>query len=417
MSLSPLRVEKAKAGADPFRIADEKALYLLVQPNGAKLWRMDYRFLGKRRTLAIGQFPDVSLAAARDRRDEAREHLAAGRDPVEQKRLKLVAAIDAAERTFEVLAKEWLTARELGVSKRTYARDKRSVRYLNDGYRGAPGFGKMPVEQVRSNQLSTILEKLNKPTRARVLSAARKIMGIAKRKNFISQSPFADVDFEEGFEPHRERKRPALTDPQKFGQLLRKIDLYEGRGQNLVGYGLRLLALTFVRPGTVQNAEWREFNLKSGFWVVPFEKLKMHRDREEKDLPEEDLVVPLSRQALELLRELHRRTSNHRYLFPGKQEDRPISENTLNNALIALGYKGTHCAHGFRSSASTILNRERVEGRRRFEPSLIELQLDHKDRSVRAIYDRDDCLPERVELMQFWADRIDRLSDVAELLG
>jgi integrase len=181
------------------------------------------------------------------------------------------------------------------------------------------------------------------------------------------------------------------------------------RAQNLTGYGLKLLALTFVRPGTVQKAEWANFDLKAGLWVVPFKQLKMASQRKKAGASESDHIVPLSRQALALLRKLHAITGGSRYLFPGRQTNRTMSENTLNVALIALGYKSVHCAHGYRASASTILNKERVDCRRRFERSLIELQLDHQDQSVRAIYDRDDCLPERIQLMQFWADKIDGL--------
>ena len=257
--------------------------------------------------------------------------------------------------------------------------------------------------------MSPILREFNKPTRIRVQSAAKKIAGFAKVHGLIDHSPFADVNFEAGFASHKEKKRPAITDETELGTLLRKMDVYEGRADNLTHYALRLLALTFVRPGTVQTAEWKHFDLKSARWVIPFGQLKMEHLRSKIGEAEDDFVVPLSRQALKLLRELHEITGDGPYLFPGDRGARTISENTLNYALWGLGYKGIHCAHGFRSSASTILNRQRVNGRRRFERSLVELQLDHQDQTVRAIYDRDDCLPERAELMQFWADKLDEL--------
>jgi integrase len=202
--------------------------------------------------------------------------------------------------------------------------------------------------------------RARRPTRVRVQSAAKKIMGFAKVHGLIEHSPFADIDFEQGFAPHKEQKRPAITDDKEFGTLLRKLDAYEGRADNLTYYALQLLALTFVRPGTVQKAEWKHFDLKRAVWTVPFAQLKMEHLRAKIGKAEDDFVVPLSRQALKLLGELHEIRGEDRNLFPGDRGARTISENTLNYALWGLGYKGVHCAHGFRSSASTILNRQRV---------------------------------------------------------
>jgi len=239
-----------------------------------------------------------------------------------------------------------------------------------------------------------------------VVSAARKIMAVAKRKALIKHSPFSDVDFNEGLAKHREKKRPALSDEARFAQLLRDIEGYEERGHNLTRSGLKLLAKTFVHPDTMAKAEWKHFDLGKARRVIPFEELKMEWLRTETGEATEDFVVPLARQAVDLLRELHQITGQGRYLFPalgvGRNPGEVMSENTLNSALHALGYKGVHCAHGFRSGASTILNRQRdKDGRRMFERSLVELQLDHQDGSTRAIHDRDDALPERIELMQF----------------
>jgi integrase len=185
-------------------------------------------------------------------------------------------------------------------------------------------------------------------------------LAIAKRKGLIKHSPFSDVNFNEGFEKHRAKKRPAITDEKKFGDLLRKIEAYDGRSNNLTWYGLKLLALTFVRPDTMAKAEWRHFDLNRARWVIPFEKLKMEWLRTEKGESPEDFVVPLSRQAIALLRELRELTGKSRYLFPGCGDAEVMSENTLNYALQAVGYKGLHCVHCFRASASTILNRQRT---------------------------------------------------------
>ena len=274
-------------------------------------------------------------------------------------------------------------------------------------------FGTVPIVDLDyALHLLPILKVVNHPTRIRLHSTARNIIKFAKAHGEWPKdrpSPFADIAFEAGFAKHKEKHRPAITDPVKFGQLLRKIEVYEGRGDNLVGYALELLALTFVRPGTIASAKWAHFNLKGATWVVPFEGLKMATEREEAGKSEDDYIVPLSRQAVAVLHELRKITGDGEYLFPGRGNGRTISENTLNYALHGLGYKGIHCAHGFRSTASTMLNRERLNGRRRFEPELVEMQQDRLDASTRAVYDRDDRLPERIELMQFWADRIDEM--------
>jgi integrase len=211
---------------------------------------------------------------------------------------------------------------------------------------------------------------------------------------------------------HTERKRPAITKEAEFGELMRKIDTGKG---SLTWYALQLLALTFVRPGTVTKARWKHFDLAKAQWVIPFKELKMEWLRTEQGEAAEDFTVPLSRQAVTMLRELYKisgAANGNGYLFPGPGGGDTIDEQAMNDVLHALGYKGVHCAHGFRSSASTILNRQRTaDGRRRFETALIEIQQDRLDASTRAIYDRDDRMPERIELMQIWADKIDELRD------
>jgi hypothetical protein len=421
--LTAVLVESIKPNPDGTarRIPDGGNLYLLVKSNGSKLWRFDYR-LDSRRTFSIGEYDKLgdgnttfTLAQARDEHQRAREEVHQGRHPISPAQRAVAKAESEGEtagRTFGALADEWLAARKVGHSAKTYARDERSVAYLKDGYRGGKGFGKLPVDQVETAHLSGLAEKFNKPTRIRVVSAARKIMSVAKRKGWVKHSPFSDVNFNEGLAKHRENKRSAITDETAFGDMLRKIDGYEGRSNNLTWYGLKLLSLFFVRPDTMAKAEWKHFDLARAQWVIPFENLKMKWLRTENGDSAEDFIVPLARQPIALLRDLQEITGNSPYLFPGCGDAEVMSENTLNNALHALGYKGIHCAHGFRASASTILNRQRTKEKRRlFETALIEIQQDRLDSSTRAIYDRDDMMPERIELMQFWADKIDELRD------
>jgi integrase len=397
-----------KPPAKPAKLADGGGLYLFISASGSLLWRYDYRRRadGKRKTMSLGEYgdslPKLDLNRARERHQAARTDVANGGDPAATKKIAGVLSD-----TFGDIADAWLKTRT-GGKPNSRAFDERNVRYLKEGYRKAKGMGNIRFADVRLIHLSPLLKQFNKPSRIRMQAAAKKIAGFAKVHGLIDHSPFSDVNFEEGFARYKATPRPAITDENDFGNLLRKIDVYEGYSDNMAYYGLKLLALTFVRPGTVQKAEWKHFNEKTGLWTIPFDQLKMAHQRDAKA----DFVVPLSRQALKLLRELREITGDGRYLLPGNiLGGNCIGENTLNYALWALGYKGIHCAHGFRSSASTILNRQRIDKRRRFERSLVEFQLDHQDASVRAIYDRDDCLPERVELMQFWADKCDDMRE------
>lgn len=399
-------IQGSKPPAEPYKLTDGGGLYLYVTTSGSLLWRDDYRRKadGKRKTMSFGEYgdtlPKLDLNRARERHQAARTQVANGGDPATTK--KIAAVLSG---TFGDVADAWLKTRT-GLKPNSHAFDVRNVRYLKEGYRKAKGMGDIPIADVRLIHLSPLLQQFNKPSRIRLQTAAKKIAGYAKAHGLIERSPFSDVDFAAGFARYKATPRPAITDEKEFGDLLRLIDVYEGHGDNLAHYGLRLLVLTFVRPGTVQAAEWKHFDLKTGLWTIPFDQLKMAHQRDTKA----DFVVPISMQARKLLRELHEISGDGRYLLPGNIRGGSfIGENTLNLALRALGFKGVHCAHGFRSSASTILNRQRVDGRRRFERSLVEFQLDHQDASVRAIYDRDDCLPERVELMQFWADLCDEL--------
>lgn len=415
LALSDSALRVAKPGEKPYRLADGGGLFAQIMPHGAVYWRYKYVFHGKEKMLALGQYPAVKLAEARRRHQDAKITLQNGIDPSAAKQASRLADAEAArlDKSFGEIAYEWLDTRKGGSSK-TFARDERMANYLKCGKGRADGFGGLAIQGVELQHLTPLLREFNYPSRIRLISTARKIIAFAKAHGNWPKglsSPFADVDFNEGFAKHREQHRPAITDPVKFGHLMRKIAAYEGRGDNLTGYALELLALTFVRPGTVAAARWEHFDLDVAMWTVPFERLKMATERVEAGKAADDYLVPLSRQAVALLRELRQISGSGEYLFPGARRGRTISENTINFALHALGYKGTHCGHGFRSSASTLLNRERINGRRRFERELVEMQQDRLDASTRAVYDRDDLLPERIELMQFWADKIDALRD------
>jgi integrase len=281
------------------------------------------------------------------------------------------------------------------------------VKYLN------AEIGDMDIAMIRTKHLADILDKYEQQgkfeTRVRLQGAAVAIMGVAVGRGWIEINPFVGVRFAAAFtSPNKTREnRPAIVEPVAFGHLLRKIDLYEGRDDNLIGFALKLLALTFVRPGDVAEARWEHFDLYEAKWSIPFDELKMRTQRRESDFRVgEPYEVPLAQQTLTLLRKLHKQSGDTPYLFPSRRGSRTITTNALELALDAMGYRGIHCPHGFRSSASTMLNRERmiIEGKKVLrwpeQGALIEVQLDHNDETTRAIYNRGGLWDERAELMQ-----------------
>lgn len=411
------------------KISDGDGLYLIIGANGTKWWRFDYRFEGRQLTLSFGIYGSdpskVGLAAARDQAIDARRKVKAGINPsAERKAAKQPESVPdaapevAAVPTFRTVSTDWLDM--MGKANRagkTSDRDNRMVRYLN----GA--FGDKAIDAVDLPSLATLLTKFEKAgtydTRSRLQGVALRVMGFAHGRGFIDRNPFVGVQFAHAFTGAEatKKKRPAVTDAKAFGTLLRKIDFYEGRG-SLTQIGLKLLALTFVRPGDVSKGEWSQIDWKNRIWSIPPDALKMRTFREKHGIELRPHRVYLANQTVTLLRELQETLrdmgfGSSRFMLPGRAKARTMSENTLNCALKALGYDKIHCAHGFRSSASTLLNRERIgtgiNKRRRFERNAVELQLDHVDESTRADYDRDELWEERIIMMQYWADYIDRL--------
>ncbi len=409
-SLVESTLRNAKPKAKPYKLNDGGGLYVHVSTTGNKSWRFDYRLGGKYKTLYLGLYPALSQRNARIQHGVAADLVKSGGDPA---RVKQDDKIGSDSRpTFRRVTELWEKDRALGPerAKRTNDADNRMIRYLN------AEFGDVAIDDVRVKHLSGLLQKFQDcekaPTRVRLQGMAKKIAGLAVARGLIELNPFSEVKFAAGWTTPKSKKRPAITrDPEAFGQLLRKIEEFRGYEGNTTRQGLRLLALTFVRPGELAEARWADFDLNGGKWVIPFEQLKMRTQRAEteSELAEEPHEVPLARQAVAILRELQKRTGNSEFLFPSRNGDKPIFQSKFNDALNLLGYKDIHCAHGFRSSASTFLNKQRRDGRRLFERAVIEVQLDHVDASTRAIYDRDGLWEERAELMQYWADMIDTL--------
>ncbi|PZR90325.1 MAG: integrase [Stutzerimonas stutzeri] len=389
MAISDAAIRNAKGRDKAYKLVDEQGLYLLVQTQGSRLWRMNYRFLGKQKTLAFGAYPAVGLADARLKRDAAKKLLAAGVDPAEQKREDVAAAKRTVENTFASVVADYLGRLErAGSAAATMDKNRWLLEKL------AKPLHPKPISEITSADVLSVLQTVERSGRLesarRLRTAIQSVFRLAVK---TLRSPGDPTSVLVGAtETPRVENHAAITDENRLGWLMRSIDDYDG--WPTIKWALQLSALTACRPGEVRLAEWSEFDMAKRTWTIPEKRMKMRREHE----------VPLSDQSVLLLDEVRRLTGNGRLLFSQiRNEERPISENAMNVALDRLGVAKTeHTPHGFRSSFSTILN-ERKE-----DPELIEMCLAHagKDK-VRSIYNRAEHWQARVELMQRWADLLD----------
>jgi integrase len=404
VALTDTAIRNLKPQQKPYKKSDGGGLQLHVMPEGSKLWRLAYRFTGKQKTISLGSYPVVTLAMARDGRDEARRLLAQGVDPSEQRKADKRAA--AAARTFGEVADEWFdTKREPEAkSEATLKRD----RWLKGEWKSE--IGHRPIGEIEPPELLRALKKVEArkhyETGARMRTLASQVFRFGIASGYCQRDMAADL--KDALTSPRSKPRPGLTDPAAVGKLCREIDGYVGKGP-LVRSALRLLSLTLVRPGEVARAEWSEIDLASLVWTIPAAKMKMRRDHQ----------VPLSQQARDVFAAVKEVNGKRRYVF-ATYEDKPLSGNTFNTALRIMGYdtQKEHCAHGFRTTASTLLNEERgPDGKPVWHPDVVELQLAHVDaNNTRAIYNRAQYWPDRVRLMQHWADRLDELRDGGQVV-
>jgi integrase len=398
--LTDTRVRALKPKEAPYKVSDSAGLFLQVQPNGSKLWRMAYRFHGKQRTAAFGMYPDISLPVARLRRDEVKRQLRSGEDPSVVVKAEKAAVVAAASHTFRAVGDDWFQKKMVkeGKAEKTLRREKWMLAILNKG------IGDRQIDEIEAPDLLVVLRQLEAQEKYETVKRARSTASTIFRFGIAigacKRDPAADLKgalTSVASTPHA-----AVTDPTGVGKLLRAIDGYDKKP--LLRFALQLLALTFTRPGNVAGAEWSEFDVDAGVWSISAEKMKMR----------EAFRVPLSRQALALLAELREITGGSKYLFPSfRTGKRPMFGSLLNVALRDLGYAADEMqAHGFRSTASTILN-ERSE----FSPDVIELSLAHRLGGVRAIYNRSQYWAERCELMQWYADHLDGLRDQGKVVA
>lgn len=388
MRLNDTTIRNAKPAAKPLKLFDGDGLYLLVQPNGSRWWRMKYYFRGIEKTLSVGVYPEVSLKQAPERRQEIREQVAAGVDPSELRKAEKRSYAD----TFETIAREWWSKRK-HIWSDEYA-NAVMTRFEQDIF---PFIGKKPVKTIAAADFLGCLERMQQrgvlETAHKVQSKCSEVMRFAVATRRVDRDPV--VDLKGALPPVKRKHYASITYPSQVGGLLRAIEGYRGKSR-VVYCALRLLPFVFVRSSELRYARWGEFDLQDAQWKIPAERMKM-------DNPH---IVPLSTQAVSILRELHSLTGPDGCLFPSvRTYARPISENTINASLRRMGYtKEEMTGHGFRSMASTLLNEKG------WRPDAIERQLAYCDEDdVRSAYNYAEYLPERRKMMQWWADYLDSL--------
>ncbi|MEM9840197.1 MAG: integrase arm-type DNA-binding domain-containing protein [Pseudomonadota bacterium] len=389
MPLTDVQVRAAKPREKPFKLADGDGLYLPVQPNGSKLWRMKYRVGGKEKKLAFGKYGDVPLKAARAMRDEARALLALGDDPAEAKKAEAALKKATEEHTFAALTDAYLAKKERDGIKLVTIRKNR---WLLD--MAVADFGNVPAREVKAPMILKTPQR--EEARGNLENAKRLKTVIGSVLRFGMALGWLDADPTPGLRgaiaTRKTRSHAAITDPVKLGHLLQAIDSYDGQPTTKIA--LKLMALLFPRPGELRQARWREFDLEAAVWTVPEGRMKMGRPHR----------APLSGEAVALLRELRAFTGNGELVLPALTSNvRPMSENTLNQALRRMGFgPDEHTSHGFRATFSTLANECGL-----WHPDTIERALAHAEKNaVRAAYARAEFWDERVKMANWWAEEI-----------
>jgi integrase len=371
------------------KLSDGGGLQLWIQPTGSRQWRLAYRYAGKQKLLALGPYPAITLAEAREKREEAKRHLAHGRDPSAVKKAEKLAQLES---NFEAVAKEYLgKLRREGRAATTMSKIEWLLGFAY------PEIGTRHVAEIRPVEVLAVLRKVEKRGRYESARRLRATMGAVFR--YAVATGRAEIDpttaLQGALITPKSTPRPALTDPAAVGALLRAIDSFDG--QSTTRLALQLMALLFPRPGELRATEWSELDLENAVWSIPAQRTKMRREHR----------VPLAPQALAALEELRRLRVNGPFVFPSVRTwKRPMSEGTMNAALRRLGYaKDEVTAHGFRATASTLLNESGL-----WSPDAIERQLAHVETNeIRRVYARGEHWEERVRMMAWWAEHLEFL--------
>jgi len=386
--------------------ADAHGLCIVVQPNGRKIWRYRYRFAGKARTLTLGDWPRVSLEEARRMRMAAADVLRSGRDPTAERKADTQRTRVAAGDTFETVALEWLALKEHDWTENNATKER--GRLVNHAF---PWIGKLPIAEIRTAEVRGILDRIvkhrNLDTAHRVRMTMSCVFRFAIAHERAERDPAAALaDF---LPAHRKKHFAHITDPKLLGELLRAIHGFSG--QYVTACALKLAPLVFLRPGELRKGEWVEIDFDAATWTVPPIRRKLNKAAK-LDPTSPPHIVPLAKQALAILRELHALTGAGRLMFPGVRDiNQPMSNATLNAALKRMGF-GTDIIqpHGFRHTASTALHEMG------FAHEAIEEQLSHVKRGVAGVYNHAKHLPARAKLMQGWANYLDGLREGATVL-
>lgn len=392
MSLSDAKLRTLKPTGKPYKVSDAGGLHVLVGPTGARLWRFSYRYLGRQKTMALGVYPVVSLAGARSARDEAKRLLVQGIDPAEAKkgeaRRKRIAAGD----TFRVVAEDWFRTRQRrwvdSYSSRLRSRLDADL---------LPFLGHRPIADIEPIEVLDVIRRIERreaiEMAKRVMQMASAIFRYGVATSRCPRDPTADL--RGALQAPGPVKHRSALGASELPEFLARLDDYQG--EDITRLALKLTLLTFVRTSEVRFARWSEFEDLDGpepLWRIPADRMKMRRPH----------LVPLAPQVVQLLKEIRRYSGRSALLFPAPTRTGVISENTMIFGLYRMGFIGRATVHGFRSTASTILNEHQ------FNRDWIEMQLAHSDGSVRAIYNAAEWLPGRRQMMYWWADYLDRAS-------
>ncbi len=389
MPLTDTAIKKAKPGAKPVKLSDGKGMYLLVSPTGSKLWRWKYRVLGKEKVMALGAYPDVSLAQAREAMAEARKVLATGADPMVKRKADKVASRTAAINSFEAVARAWWAHWKPARSEQHAGQVMR--RFEANVF---PYIGPRPVSEIQAPELVAMLKAIEKrgvnDLAKRALQTSGQVFRYAIAHGLAKRNPATDIKPGDVL-ASRQKQNLARIDGKELPQLLRHIEGYKGAATTRLA--MKLMALTFVRTTELIGARWEEFDLDGARWDIPAERMKMKTPH----------IVPLSAQAVNLLKTLQLITGHSALLFPGERDhEKSMSNNTILKALERMGYKGRMTGHGFRGVASTLLHEMG------FDHAHIELQLAHQERDeVSAAYNHATYIKQRASMMQDWADYLD----------
>lgn len=397
--LTDTTAKKAKPADKPYKLADSGGLYLAVMPEGGKLWRWKYRFGGREKLMAVGKYPHVSLAQARELHADARRLLASGVDPMARRKSEKTAEREQVENAFETIARSWIE----------HWREDKSARHVDSTSRRLdvnilPYLGKLPINEIAAPDIVSMVRAIEqrgaKDVAKRALETTGQIFRYAIAHGYCKRNPAADIKPRDILKATQKSNYPRV-DAKDLPELLRQIEVYQGT--HVTRLAMKLMALTFVRTGELIAAKWSEVDIKAKRWDIPAERMKMRTPH----------IVPLSRQSIEVLETLATITGNSDLIFPGDRNPKqPMSNNTILKALERMGYKGIMTGHGFRGVASTILHEQG------YDHQHIELQLAHAPRNaVSAAYNHALYLKPRAQMMQEWADYLEELQKTSKVIS